>query len=60
MGLIVDNSLVEVYANDVFVLATRIYPWADDANGIHVFANESNITFGQVEIWDGLASVSAI
>lgn len=49
---------MEVYANDVFVLATRIYPWADDANGVWLFANGSDTNFGEIEIWDGLASVS--
>jgi hypothetical protein len=54
----VDNSLVEVYANDVFALATHIYPWASDANQIWAWSNGSDNRFSSVQVWDGLASVS--
>jgi beta-fructofuranosidase len=59
LHIYVDNSIVEIYANGVFCLTTRIYPTLDDSNEIGVLVkegNEGNIGYGTMWIWDGLDS----
>ncbi|KAJ7484705.1 glycosyl hydrolase [Mycena latifolia] len=61
LTVIVDNSALEVYANDVVVITTRVYPWLSASIGAGFFVlppsnvtGSSNVSYGQVELWDGL------
>lgn len=37
LTIVVDNSIVEVYANDQTVITTRVYPWLLDSNAVAFF-----------------------
>ena len=56
LHIFVDNSLVEIFANDRFALATRIYPARDDSTGISFYVGEGsgNVTFQNVTMWTHL------
>ncbi|ORX88601.1 Arabinanase/levansucrase/invertase, partial [Basidiobolus meristosporus CBS 931.73] len=45
----VDNSIIEVYANERFALATRVYPTSNNAVGVGYWVNGS-ITVNKLEI----------
>ncbi|PVF95784.1 Arabinanase/levansucrase/invertase [Serendipita vermifera] len=60
--IVVDNSVVEVYANDVTVITTRVYPWLSASKGCGFLATpglggsggNASVTYTNVELWDGL------
>lgn len=60
MTIVVDNSVVEIYANDVTVLTTRVYPWLAASKGAGFFTRPSSrttnstVTYSKMEVWDGL------
>lgn len=54
LHIFVDNSIVEIFANGVFCLTTRIYPTADDANEIGYLVKQGSVEYGELEIFDGL------
>ena len=54
LHIFVDNSIVEIYANGVFCLTTRIYPIADDANELGYLVKHGTVEYGELTIWDGL------
>jgi len=60
LTIIVDNSVVEVYANDVTVVTTRVYPWLSTSTGAGFFTrppsstSNAKVTYSRVEVWDGL------
>ncbi|KAJ6631170.1 beta-fructofuranosidase [Mycena sp. CBHHK59/15] len=61
LTIIVDNSALEVYANDVAVITTRIYPWLATSKGAGFFvmpptngAGSGSVSYSKVELWDGL------
>lgn len=57
--VLVDNSIVEVYANDHFAITSRVYPWLAASVGagfIHQGgASGASVRFSSVELWDGLS-----
>jgi len=60
LTIVVDNSVVEIYANDVTVLTTRVYPWLAVSKGAGFFTGSSTgnvtVTYNKVEFWDGLVN----
>jgi beta-fructofuranosidase len=54
LHIYVDNSIIEIYANGVFCLTTRIYPTADDANELGYLVKQGTVEYGEMMIWDGL------
>jgi len=54
LHIFVDNSILEIFANGVFCLTTRIYPSSDDANEVGYLVNEGSASYGELVIWDGL------
>ena len=52
--------MVEVHANDVTVLTTRVYPWLRASKGAGFFARsrsstaDASVEYSGVEVWDGL------
>ncbi len=60
--IFVDNSIVEVYANDRFTLSSRIYPTLDNSLGVSCVFTDSALMNATVpvekvslECWEGLA-----
>jgi beta-fructofuranosidase len=58
LHIFVDNSLVEVYANNRTAIATHIYPSRSDATnlGYIVGGQGGSVTFTSVFIWSNLAN----
>ncbi|KAI8721905.1 hypothetical protein NCS52_00333100 [Fusarium sp. LHS14.1] len=55
LTIVVDNSIVEVYANDRFSLSTWARSWYADSTEIRFFhEGEGEVTFGDVSIYEGL------
>ena len=57
--IIVDGSVVEVYANDVTVITTRAYPWLLASKGAGFLVQnggdaDSTVYYSDMELWDGL------
>ena len=58
MDVFLDGSLLEVYINDRFALATRIYPAGSCSTGYGVYVEEgSEAKFEGLEAWVGLKNV---
>ncbi|KIM20837.1 glycoside hydrolase family 32 protein [Serendipita vermifera MAFF 305830] len=64
LTIIVDNSVVEVYANDETVITTRVYPWLSASKGAGFLIkggggdnstlDYSTVYYSKLELWDGL------
>ncbi|KAH8919330.1 glycoside hydrolase family 32 protein [Atractiella rhizophila] len=58
LTIVVDNSVVEVYANDVTVITTRAYPWLLASKGVGFLVQNgganSTVHYSNVELLDGL------
>jgi sucrose-6-phosphate hydrolase SacC (GH32 family) len=57
LTIIVDNSVLEVFANDEAVITTRIYPWLSASVGagvLGVAGTGSPVKVYNQELWDGL------
>ena len=62
LTLVVDNSVIEVLANDVTALTTRVYPWLASSVGAGFLVRGGNgtgngtaaVRYERVELWDGL------
>ncbi|KAG9088980.1 hypothetical protein FS749_001711 [Ceratobasidium sp. UAMH 11750] len=55
--VVVDNSIVEIYANDVFALTTRVYPWRDDSLGLGYYTSgRGTAKFSNVKVYEGLTN----
>ncbi|KAJ6486871.1 glycosyl hydrolase [Mycena sanguinolenta] len=63
LTIVVDNSALEIYANNVTVITTRIYPWLSASIGAGFYVlppadgvGTGSVSFDQVELWDGLVN----
>jgi beta-fructofuranosidase len=55
LTIVVDNSIVEVYANDRFVLSTWVWSWYDESTEIRFYYEGSGgVTFGNTTVYEGL------
>ncbi|KAI0028930.1 glycosyl hydrolase [Vararia minispora EC-137] len=60
LTIFVDNSVIEVYANDVTVITTRVYPWLSSSKNVSFFVapttsgGSGTVEFSALELWDGL------
>ncbi|KAJ5219521.1 CAZyme family GH32 [Penicillium chermesinum] len=55
LTIVVDNSVLEVYANSRFVLSTWVRPWYENSTEIRFFQNgEGQASFSNIRIADGL------
>nr|WEI57585.1 putative GH32 family protein [Macrotrachela quadricornifera] len=56
LHIFLDNSLLEVYANNRTVMATHIYPTLSDATGLGYIVDRDDgpVTFNNVFIWSNL------
>ncbi|EEB99049.1 hypothetical protein MPER_01334 [Moniliophthora perniciosa FA553] len=55
LHIIVDNSIVEIYANNRFTLSTLVLPWYNASKGISFFSEgEGVVSFYNVTVYEGL------
>ncbi|KAJ5497745.1 Glycoside hydrolase family 32 [Penicillium expansum] len=55
LTIVVDNSVLEVYANSRFVLSTWVRPWYQNSTEIRFFQNgEGEASFSNIRVADGL------
>ncbi|ODQ53337.1 concanavalin A-like lectin/glucanase [Saitoella complicata NRRL Y-17804] len=54
LRIFVDNSILEIFANDVLALTTRIYPYLQDSNEIGLMVKNGSAQYSDVTVWDGL------
>ncbi|KAJ5401088.1 hypothetical protein N7465_011577 [Penicillium sp. CMV-2018d] len=55
LTVVVDNSVLEVYANSRFVLSTWVRPWYQNSTEIRFFQNgEGEASFSNIHVADGL------
>lgn len=56
LTIVVDNAVVEVWANERFVMSTWVWSWYEESRGIGFWAEgcEGGLTFGETRIWEGL------
>ncbi|MCJ1440193.1 MAG: hypothetical protein MMC23_000676 [Stictis urceolatum] len=55
LTIVVDNSIVEVWANDRFVMSTWVWAWYEQSNIIEfLHLGEGSVRFGDVSVYDGL------
>jgi len=52
LRVFVDRSIVEVFANDRQAAMRRIYPTRNDARGVVLFANGSDMRIPSLRAWD--------
>jgi sucrose-6-phosphate hydrolase SacC (GH32 family) len=50
LHIYIDHSMLEIYANELKGLTTRIYPVRPDADGISLHAGKRQ-KFTKVEVW---------
>ena len=51
LQIIVDRSIVEVYANDRFALTARIYPLRPDSVGVAAVATHGTALLERLSMW---------
>lgn len=55
LTVVVDNSIVEIHANDRFALSTWIKPWYSASTNISFFAEGiGSVDFSEISIYEGL------
>ncbi|KAJ5181142.1 Concanavalin A-like lectin/glucanases superfamily [Penicillium cf. griseofulvum] len=55
LTILVDNSVLEVYANSRFVLSTWVRPWYENSTEIHFFQNgQGTASYRNIRVADGL------
>ncbi|KAF2767628.1 Arabinanase/levansucrase/invertase [Teratosphaeria nubilosa] len=55
LTILVDNSIVEVFANERFVLSTWVWSWYAESTQLAFFHEGSvGVEFGNVTVWEGL------
>ncbi|CDR87383.1 related to Sucrose-6-phosphate hydrolase [Sporisorium scitamineum] len=53
LRLFMDNSVLEIFVDDLIALSTRVYPDAQD-NGLSILVNPDAGAAGEARIWQGL------
>ncbi|KAL8284210.1 hypothetical protein RQP46_004959 [Phenoliferia psychrophenolica] len=59
LTIVVDNSIIEVHANNEAVITTRAYPWLSNSTGAGLLAANltgAAVTVSKLELWDGLVN----
>lgn len=55
LTIVVDNGVLEVFANSRFAISAWVYPWYEASNGIEfIHEGASTVTFGDVTVHEGL------
>lgn len=53
LRLFVDNSVLEIFVNDLVALSTRVYPDAEDC-GLSILVQPGKAALDEVNVWQGL------
>lgn len=53
LRIVVDNSIVEIFANERFALSTLVFPWYNSSTGIS-FYQQGRVTYSNITIHEGL------
>ncbi|KAK4055900.1 hypothetical protein OIO90_003157 [Microbotryomycetes sp. JL221] len=59
LTVVVDNSVLEVHANDEAVITTRVYPWLTNSTNAGILAanvSGTPVQVSNIELWDGLVN----
>lgn len=58
LDIYVDNSIIEVHANDEAFITTRVYPWLEASTGAGLLGanGTSAVMASDIELWDGLVN----
>lgn len=58
LTVVVDNSVVEVHANNEAIITTRVYPWLSSSVGAGLLASNLSapVNASGMELWDGLVN----
>jgi beta-fructofuranosidase len=51
LRILVDRSIVEVYANDRVAITGRVYPTRTDSSGVAIFADGGDATIERAVVW---------
>lgn len=57
LTIVVDNSIIEVHANNEAIITTRAYPWLANSTGAGLLAANLSgpaVSVSKLELWDGL------
>jgi sucrose-6-phosphate hydrolase SacC (GH32 family) len=50
--ILLDRSLIEIYANDIVSISTRIYPVNGESMGITLYSKNGEVTVNRIEIYE--------
>ena len=56
LRVFIDNSVVEIFANDRQAITRRVYPERDDSDRVRLFCDGGNATFSSIETWEMMPS----
>ncbi|KAK4047386.1 hypothetical protein OIV83_005433 [Microbotryomycetes sp. JL201] len=59
LTVVVDNSVLEVHANDEAIITTRVYPWLTNSTNAGLLAENvtgTPVSVSNIELWDGLVN----
>jgi beta-fructofuranosidase len=56
LRVFVDNSVVEIFANDRQAITRRVYPEREDSDRIWIFCDGGSATFTGIETWEMMES----
>ncbi|KAK4705762.1 hypothetical protein P7C70_g428, partial [Phenoliferia sp. Uapishka_3] len=59
LTIVVDNSVIEVHANDEATITTRVYPWLHNSTGAGLLTVDvlgPAVSVSELELWDGLVN----
>jgi beta-fructofuranosidase len=51
LHVFIDHSIVEVFLNDTFCLACRVYPTREDSDGVRFFSHRGLVEAKDINIW---------
>ena len=52
LRVFIDNSVIEVFANDRQAITRRVYPEGDASDGVALFARGGSATCSAIRTWD--------
>ena len=56
LRVFIDNSVVEIFANDRQVITRRVYPERDDSDHVSLFCKGGTAAFTDIETWEMMPS----
>lgn len=56
LRVFIDNSVVEIFANDQQAITRRVYPERDDSDHVSFFCRDGTAAFTEIETWEMMPS----